>query len=198
MTRDNSRQTAGRLRVIAGDLRGRRLRAPKGGLVRPTADRVREALFDILGQRIAGSVFLDAYAGTGAVGIEALSRGAASVTFVEEAADVMALLRGNIGVSGAGAARAQLFGSDLARAIPVIEKSGRIFDLVFLDPPYSGGELDRALRLLSRSRLLGATTTLVAEHESRTPAPVPEGLRATRSVAYGRAALTFFERDGAR
>jgi len=188
----------GSLRVIGGELRGRRLRAPAGTQARPTADRVRKAVFDILGRAIVGSTFLDAYAGTGAVGIEALSRGASEVTFVEENAEMAALLARNLETSGAGLGRVRVVGVDMARALSILEREGRRFSLVYLDPPYGGGELDRALRLLSRSRVLADGATVIAEHESRQPAPVPESLRLVRTAAYGRATLSFLALDGVR
>ena len=162
--------------------------------MRPTSDRVREALFDILGARIMGADFLDAYAGTGAVGIEALSRGAASVAFVEQHPEAGALLRANLDSCGAGGARVQIVERDLARAIAILEQHRRVFDLLFVDPPYAGGELDRALRLLSRSRLFGNRSILIAEHEARTPAPRHEALIENRTASYGRTALTFYTR----
>jgi len=194
MPSDPSRRAPGKLRVIAGELRGRRIKTPRGDLVRPTSDRVREALFDILGARIAGSVFLDAYAGTGAVGIEALSRGAANVAFVEHHPQAVALLRANLESCGAATERVRIVERDLARAMPILEELGRPFDFLFVDPPYTGGELDRALRLLSRSPLVGGHSTIIAEHEARLPAPHQEPLILTRTAAYGRTALSFLSR----
>jgi len=170
------------------------MRTARGVLVRPTADRVREALFDILGARVAGAEFLDAYAGTGAVGIEAISRGASVVAFVENHPEASALLRANLKSCGVAGGRAQLVERDLAQAISLLEGRGRPFDFLFVDPPYAGGELDRALRLLSRSRLLGESSILIAEHESRLPVPQQEQLIGTRTASYGRTALSFFAR----
>ncbi len=142
------------MRVVAGELGGRRLSAPRSGAVRPTADRVREALFSILGD-IEGALVLDLYCGTGALGIEAVSRGAASATFVDTdirpaAANVEAL-----GI----AERAELVRSDAARFLTA---QGGAFDLIFCDPPYSiaprlGPELDSLLA----SRLSGGGRVIV-------------------------------------
>lgn len=181
----------GVLRVIGGELRGRRLRAPAGVLVRPTADRVREALFDILGARVSGSAFLDAYAGTGAVGVEAVSRGATSATFIEKDHGAVGLLRQNLDHAGVGA-RTRVVARDLAAAIRTLEGDGARFDIIFLDPPYEGGELDRALRLVGTSRLLAEGGLVVAEHDARDQPPGTPQLRPARTVSYGRAALTFF------
>ena len=181
----------GLLRVIGGELKGRRLRAPSGPGVRPTGDRVREALFDILGTKISEAAFLDVYAGTGAVGVEALSRGARSATFIEKDHDTVRLLRENLDHAGVTAAT-RVVTRDLAAAIGALEADGARFDIVFLDPPYEGGELDRALRLLGTSSLLAENARVVAEHDARTPQRGTPRLEAVRTASYGRAALTFF------
>jgi len=182
----------GRLRIIAGALKGRKLHTLEGETVRPTAERVREALFDILGDRILDADFLDVYAGTGAVGIEALSRGCASATFIEKQREVVNVLRLNLEALDHLAGRARVLPHDVARSVAVLEREGRRFDVVYLDPPYAGGELERALRLLSRSMLVRDSSILVAEHESDTIAPRPERLEPFRTAVYGRAALTFY------
>src|SRR5512147_1594489 len=126
------------MRIIAGSLKGRRLAAPKWEGLRPTSDKLRETLFNILAPRIEGAVVLDGYAGTGAVGIEALSRGAAHVTFVERDARAAALIDTNLkrcGVTDRYAIiRARFAGTERTPA-------GGRFDLVFLDPPYGAKEL---------------------------------------------------------
>lgn len=194
MPKTNPTRRPGRLRVIAGELRGRRLMVPSGSLVRPTADKVREALFDILGPRVVGSAFLDGYSGTGAVGIEALSRGAAQVVFIENQRSMVDLIARNLGMTGEKRSRARVIASDVGGAISLLEAEGLLFDIVYLDPPYAGGELDRAFRLFARSRLLRSGATLVVEHESRRSPSMPESLVLMRTVTYGRAALTLFER----
>lgn len=181
----------GVLRVIGGELRGRRLRALPGIQVRPTGDRVREALFDILGSRVSGIAFLDAYAGTGAVGVEALSRGASSATFIEKEHAAVTLLRQNLDHAGV-ARRTRVVARDLAAAVRTLEADDARFDIVYLDPPYEGGELDRALRLIGTSRLLGEGGLVVAEHDARAPARSTPHLAAVRTVSYGRTALTFY------
>jgi 16S rRNA (guanine(966)-N(2))-methyltransferase RsmD len=180
-----------RLRVIGGDLKGRRLRGPEGRGIRPTGDRVREALFDILGSRINGSSFLDAYAGTGAVGVEALSRGAAGVTFVEKDRAAVELLRRNVETAGDLSRRARIVPRDLAAALRLLEEDKARFDIVFLDPPYEGGELDRALRLVGRSGVLHPESLIVSEHDARSAPRGDAALPAVRSVRYGHTALTF-------
>ena len=183
------------MRVIGGEFRGRRLKAPEGDATRPTSDRVRESLFNILAGRVEGAAFLDAYAGTGAVGIEALSRGARACVFVESGRDVMKSLRWNLASLGL---------EDLSRVMPVpfaraailLSEEGAPFDLIFLDPPYGPGELLRALRLASSRRLLAPGGILVAEHDESLSIPAAEGrLRLYRTARYGRTCLSFFRED---
>jgi 16S rRNA (guanine(966)-N(2))-methyltransferase RsmD len=135
------------MRVIAGQWGGRRLQAPAGAATRPTSDRVREALFSILGERVAGARVLDLFAGSGALGIEALSRGAAEATFVDSSPAAVKAVRANLEALGADAevrrAEARVFLRSASGA-------GRHYDLVFLDPPYRlaerlGRELSKAL-----------------------------------------------------
>ena len=189
---------AGKIRIIAGVFRGRKLIVPAGDLVRPTADKVREALFDILGPRVVGARFLDACAGTGAIGIEALSRGASVVTFVEKNREIAAHLRRNIEIVSAGQAithtprMTHLIVGDLTEAIPILQRENRCFDIIYLDPPYTGGQLGRAIRAICGARLMREDSLLVAEHDSKSGAPAADGLAAIRTVVYGRTALSFF------
>src|SRR5580698_2494192 len=128
------------MRIIAGTLRSRTLQAPPGLATRPTSDRLRETLFNVLAPRIQGSAFLDLYAGSGAVGIEALSRGAARVVFVERAPAALAVLRGNLAKLGLTAGfriHAGSVGTVLRRMKP---DAGAAFDLVYLDPPYDAAK----------------------------------------------------------
>jgi len=181
------------VRIIAGDLRGRRLKSPRGESTRPTSDRVREALFDILAPRISGAVFLDAYAGTGAVGIEALSRGAERVVFVESEAAVARLLSENLGAFGL-LPRSRLEEAPFARVARRLATDGP-FDLVFLDPPYGPGEILRALRLCDVAGLLDEDGTLIAEHDAKLALPEREGsLLRSRANRYGGTMLTMFRR----
>lgn len=198
--------TPGGVRVIGGMFRGRRLKTLSGDAVRPTGDKVREAFFDLLGPKVLGSSFLDAYAGTGAVGIEALSRGAAEVTFVERFPQALRILRENLdriiapsgssradaGIPAAGGA-VRVESADLLDAIRALEKRGCAFDVLFVDPPYGGMELERAMRLLSRSRLIADGAVVVAEHGVRDHLPACDPLVPIRTKVYGRTSLTFFQ-----
>jgi 16S rRNA (guanine(966)-N(2))-methyltransferase RsmD len=154
------------LRVIAGRYGGRRLQAPAGAATRPTSDRVREALFSILGAHVDGAVVLDLFAGSGALGIEALSRGAARATFVESAPPALRALRGNLTTLGADA---EVVRADALRWLRAASGGERQYSLVFLDPPYRraaalGAELSAAL-----PAVLGLAALVVSESDRRAP-----------------------------
>jgi len=171
------------MRVIAGDFRSRRLKTLPGLETRPTPDRLRESLFNILAPRIGGATFLDAYAGTGAVGIEALSRGASRVIFIERSRKAADLIRENLATLGV-AARAEVI---LGRALQYL--AHRRADIVFLDPPYDlDSEYGEALELL------GDTPLVIAQHATRHPLAETYGrLTRTRVVKQGDNSLSFFE-----
>lgn len=181
------------MRVIGGAARGRRLVAPRGLRTRPTGERVREALFDILGPAVAGTRVLDLFAGTGAVGIEALSRGAARAVFVERDRGAVRALRANLAAVGAGRAQARVVAADALAACPVLAASEAPFDLVFVDAPYQGPLGQRALDVLARSTLLAPGARVVCQHFARTPPRAPEGLALEGEPRrFGDTTLTFF------
>jgi 16S rRNA (guanine966-N2)-methyltransferase len=174
------------MRIIAGTSRGRQLQGPPDSTVRPTSDSLRETLFNILGPSFRGSTLLDAFAGTGAVGLEAISRGAASVTFIERDRRVIRVLKENIRRCGAENACAivnrDFLSDDMA--------PGR-FDAVFLDPPYEMKELDAAL--LAGSSSVAPGGRLILEHSRRREAPEEVAtLRRARVVIAGDSALSFY------
>ncbi len=180
------------LRIVAGRLRGRRLRVPSDPALRPTSDRVREALFNILGQDLSGLDVLDLFAGSGALGFEALSRGARRVVFVEaEPGTATALRRTAEGFGLASEARIIV-----GRVEDVLERArfGGPYDLILADPPYSRTEEAYLVESVDAGRLLGSHGTMVVERERRNPAEAgTAGLRLVRSAAYGRTALDFFK-----
>ena len=180
------------MRVIAGEFRGRRLKAPSWEGLRPTSDRLRETLFNVLAPRIQGARVLDAFAGTGAVGIEALSRGAAHVTFVERDPRAAALVEGNLRALGV-ADRYAIIRAGFAVAAPRL--SGP-FDVMFLDPPYGADELAGALD--AAAPLATHDTLLIVEHATRDAAPAAVGpLVRTRELKQGDSALAFYQRPRA-
>ena len=154
------------MRVIAGQYRSRVLVAPEGRETRPTSDRLRETLFNVLAPRIGNAVFVDLYAGSGAVGIEALSRGAREAIFVENAEPALKTIRANLAALGIRGGYA-LEPRSAAAAIKRLALSGRAVDIVFLDPPYeSASEYEEILGLLGGecSRLLEQDAVVIAEH----------------------------------
>lgn len=180
------------MRVIAGSARGRRLAAPPGEGTRPTADRVREALFSILGPPPAGAVVLDLFAGAGTLGIEALSRGAERAVFVDHARAAARVLRKNLEDLGL-ADRAEVHVGDATRFARRFEREGRSFSWIFLDPPYAAGLADAALAVIGTGRLLAPGGTLVVEHDRRAPPQDRHGLLLKADCRrYGDTELTFY------
>ncbi len=177
------------MRVIAGQLGGRKLVAPAGQTTRPTSDRVREALFSALGD-VTGASVLDLFAGTGALGIEAVSRGAARVTFVENARHAITALKQNVHDLGLDD-RAKLFAMTVERA--GVAGSGP-FDLVFVDPPYAVLEtVPAAIARLMKAGCLSPGARVVVEHASRDAAPALEGLTPRPSRVYGDTSVTVYD-----
>ena len=170
------------MRVTGGTLRGRRLLAPPPG-VRPSADRVREALFGRLGDLQAVEV-LDLYAGTGALGIESLSRGATSVVFIERAARSLAVLARNLAALDLEE-RARILREDVSRGVRRLGREGSSFGLVLVDPPYGAGEDERALHVLVESGVLAPQGTVVVERSRRHPLPAIAGLERIDERRYG-------------
>ncbi len=179
------------MRVIAGRLGGRRLVAPRGAATRPTADRVREALFSALGD-VSGAAACDLYAGTGALGIEALSRGARRAVFVESARPALAALRENLAALDLHEL-AQVIPLPVERALDRLAGEGP-FDLVFLDPPYAAlpEAAAAAARLAGPLGLLAAEGRLVLEHASRDAAPEIQGLTRAATRTYGDTAISLY------
>jgi len=174
------------LRVIGGEFRSRRLKTLRGLETRPTPDRLRESLFDVLAPRIADCVFLDAYAGTGAVGIEALSRGARRAIFIEKNRAAAEVIRDNL-TTLALDNRAEIY---VSKAVPVLERVSA--DIAFLDPPYElEKEYDAALTALAHSK----AELVIAQHSSRFALkPGYESLQHRRDLKQGDNVLSFYER----
>ena len=181
------------MRVITGSARGRRLKELEGMETRPTTDRVKEGLFNILQCDIAGRRVLDLFAGTGQLGIECLSRGAASAVFVDRRADAVKLVRENLALTGLQDRAGVVQGDSLE----YLRALGERFDLVFLDPPYKAGLLEPALEILTGFDILNPHGIIVAEHPAdRVMAPPEAPYRIHRSYRYGKIGLTVFRRGG--
>jgi 16S rRNA (guanine966-N2)-methyltransferase len=186
------------MRVIGGHDRGRRLRAPRGLQTRPTADRVRVTLFDVIGPAVAGARVLDLFAGTGAVGIEALSRGAARVVLVERDQSALRALRANLATLGASRAAARVLAGDVLQLLPTVGAEEGTFDFVFIDPPYGTTLAGRTLEALAAARVCRDGSEVVVQHSMRTVLPVVSGLVAHRRPRrFGDTALTFLMAGGA-
>jgi 16S rRNA (guanine(966)-N(2))-methyltransferase RsmD len=177
------------MRIIAGHLKGRRLRTPTWAGLRPTSDKLRETLFNVIAPRVPDARVLDLYAGTGAIGIEALSRGAAHVTFVDEDPRALKLIEENLRHCGVSD-RYAIIRLRLPAGSPQSLPTGP-FDLVFLDPPY--GELDLTASIAAVERVIAPDGLLVLEHARRRPAPGTAGrLSQTRDLISGDSALAFY------
>jgi len=178
------------VRVIAGQLKGRRLKTPTWEGLRPTSDRLRETLFNLVASRVEGARVLDGYAGTGAVGLEALSRGALHVTFVEQDPRALALIEEN-----AAACRVQgrytIARGDFV-AVAARLSGGDVFDLIVLDPPYAAAHVRDVLDCAAR--ILSAEGLLALERATRREPEVPATLERVRDVRSGDSTLTLFTR----
>jgi 16S rRNA (guanine966-N2)-methyltransferase len=185
------------MRVIAGKYRSRRLRSLPGLDLRPTADRLRETLFNVLTAgnpaALEGTVWLDLYAGTGAVGIEAVSRGASMVYFVESSGSAVELIKQNLASLGIGTGF-QVLKQDSIRALRALESSSAAPDFIFLDPPYNMEDAyTQALSSLATSPLLKPETIVIAEHAKKfDPGENFAPLHRYRTLVQGDAALSFY------
>jgi 16S rRNA (guanine966-N2)-methyltransferase len=182
-------------RIIAGRGRGRRLKSPRGEATRPTGGRVRQTLFDILAPEVPGCRFLDAFAGNGGVGLEALSRGATRVVLVDESAAAVGAIRENARMLAAGAGEVEIFQQDARTALAALADRGRRFDIVYLDPPYSSDIYEPLLAQLGSGALLADGGLVVAEHFHKRALPETIGpLERTRIVRVGDHSLSFYRR----
>jgi 16S rRNA (guanine966-N2)-methyltransferase len=175
------------MRVIAGEFRSRKLKSVEGTDVRPTSDRMRETLFNVIAPELPGSVFLDAYAGTGAVGIEALSRGAERAIFIEKSKAAVEVIKSNL-ASLDLTTRARVVGGSVKIYLPSQDA-----DIVFIDPPYElAAEYQKALQILGAKKV----RLVIAQHDRRTVL-IPEvgTLRRTREIKQGDNVLSFYRAE---
>ena len=179
------------MRIIGGDLRGKKLATLRGTAIRPTADRTREAVFNIISAKVPGANVLDLFAGTGAFGLEALSRGAALAVFVDHAAGALAAIEKNIAACRMQD-RARVMRWDILRNLNCLGSVSQGFDIVFLYPPYNCGAVIPTLRHLIQSEALAADATVIVEHApSETIADLPDGLCLMDQRKYGKALISF-------
>lgn len=152
------------MRIVGGSFKGRRLSSFKGMDIRPTSDKVREAIFNILPREFPFKKVLDIFAGTGAMGLEALSRGADDVAFVDSGAEAISIIKKNIEACGA---RARVYRSDALASLRQFSRKGERFDLIIIDPPYSSTLLRESLEEIDRNGLLAPEGVIVAETSKR-------------------------------
>ena len=184
------------MRIIGGALRGRTLKTLRGAKTRPTADQLRQTLFDVLGESIRGSLFLDAYAGSGSVGIEALSRGAREAVLIESSRAAIQVIRANVkNLELAG--RARTVPLSVNRALERLAREGLRFDTVFVDPPYEKiEEYARTLSALDRLELLGPFAWVIVEHSKRLDLETRYGrLLQKKQLRRGDSRLSFYILD---
>lgn len=181
------------MRVIAGRFKSRRLRTLRGTSLRPTSDRLRETLFDILGGTVHDSIFVDLFAGTGAIGIEAISRGASQAVFVEKHAPAVKLIRENLKSLGIGA-EVEILPIDALHGLEKLASQHAHADFIFLDPPYvQADEYERVLEFIGSAELLSAAGVVIAEHTKKLELPLfAEALERRRVVVQGDSALSFY------
>jgi len=186
------------MRVIAGQFRSRPLKSLPGDDTRPTSDKLRETLFNVLvagnPEALAGTVWLDVFAGTGSVGIEALSRGARTAYFVESSPKAAAVIRNNLTALGV-IERFEVLERDAVRALRLLDSQAIRADYVFLDPPYRmHDEYEETLGFLSQSQMLHPQSLIIAEHDKRfDPGEAVGALRRSRVLKQGDAALSFYK-----
>ena len=183
-------------RIISGRGKGRRLKTPRGDRTRPTGARVKQTLFDILQPELPGCRFLDAFAGGGAVGLEAASRGAARVVMIDLSRDAVRAMNENVAALGAGG-QVEVFQQDARVALPALADRGQRFDVVFLDPPYDSPLYEALLAELGQGRLLESEGLVAVEHFHKRAVPERMGaLERTRSVRVGDHRLSFYRFRG--
>ena len=181
------------MRIITGTARGCRLKTPKGEATRPTADRIKESLFNILGRRVEAAHVLDLFAGTGALALEALSRGAASAVLVDRTTH--AILAENAARTKL-AGRAEIRRGDVYAVAAELAREGRTFDLIFADPPYAHGDNARVLEAAARGALLAAGGLFVLEQGAGEEiVPQAGALRMMRERRYGAARICFYAEE---
>lgn len=182
------------MRIIAGEMRSRRLKAPEGMDTRPTADRVKEAMFSILLRRLSGARVLDLYAGSGALSLEALSRGAESAVLADCSPKACKIIAENIESLGCRD-RARLLRQADNAALTTLKNEGAKFDLVFLDPPYRMDTSAICARL-EKEGILAEDGMIIVEHDKATPPMPPATLSLVDRREYGMTGLSFFQRTG--
>ena len=183
------------MRIVSGKAKGRRLFAVKGLKTRPTSDKIKESIFNILCEDFEGKEVLDLFAGTGNLGIEALSRGASRAVFIERNPGAVSVLKRNLSACGF-AEKSDVMRNTVAKGISILEKRGLSFDIIFLDPPYFGELLQDALFTLSKSCILREEARVIAEHSNLKDIKKQLGRLVLKDQRqYGKTIVSFLEND---
>lgn len=181
------------MRVISGIYRGRKLECLEGRDIRPTSDRVKESLFNILSSHVIESTFFDMFGGTGSIGIEAISRGASLAVFVDESIQSIKVLRANLEKLGINE-KVEVYNTDYITAVNQLFKSKKKFDFIFIDPPYHLGIAQNALNVVDEQCILESNGMIIVEHNEEDTMPKNVGsLMMQRQRKYGSTILTFYK-----
>lgn len=183
------------MRVISGKARGKKLKSLEGMNTRPTLDRVKEALFNIIQFDIENKVFLDLFAGSGAIGIEAISRGAKSVTFCDNSAEAIKIINTNIKETRS-TQQARVINKDYKEALKYLAQNGEKFDIIYLDPPYKTEFANKAVEEITKLNLLSKNGIIIIEtdDEKKEEEIINEGIEIFDKRKYGRAILIFIRK----
>ena len=180
------------MRIISGKFRGKKLQGPRHADLRPTSDRLKESLFNILGPDVQGASVLDAFAGTGAIGLEALSRGAREVVFIESSRDAVRLIRKNLELCAVTSAY-QILQEDVFTSMRTLARTGFRADIAFLDPPYHWGPYCDLIGTLFHTGIVSAGSRVILEHHSKAAVPESEtGFRCVRTLRQSDKCLSFY------
>jgi 16S rRNA (guanine966-N2)-methyltransferase len=184
------------MRIISGTSKGRKLITPRNHSLRPTSDRVKESIFNTLQSKIEGKVVLDLFAGTGNLGIEALSRGAKKTVFVEKGRQALRLIQRNLNLLGLKE-RSEIFPKDANLAIGILKQKGESFDLILMDPPYEKGLIQKTLTRLNSDQIFHKDSILVVEHNRRESLPrTLDGWNLIRQRRIGETVISFLTPQG--
>lgn len=185
-----------KMRIISGTSKGRKLVTPRDHSLRPTSDRVKESIFNILQDKLEGKIVLDLFAGTGNLGIEALSRGAEKTIFVEKGRQALRLIQRNLTLFGLKE-RSEIFSKDANRAIAILKQKGESFDLILMDPPYEKGLIQKTLTTLNSNQIFHKDSIVVIEHNRREPLPrTLDGWNLIRQRRIGETVISFLTPQG--
>ncbi|MFQ5952093.1 MAG: 16S rRNA (guanine(966)-N(2))-methyltransferase RsmD [Candidatus Omnitrophota bacterium] len=183
------------MRIIAGEFRGRRIKQPESKAVRPTKDRIREAVFNVIKERVPRAFVLDLFAGSGAYGLEALSRGARKAVFVEKDKECSSVINDNISLLGAEE-RSEVIARDVFGSLEGLKKDKERFDLVFADPPYGKGMAKKTLIKINHYDILNHSGIIIIEHNTEEELPESEGdVSILKRKTYGNIYISVYSRE---